>query len=215
MAHVRHRQGFRLARRPGRDRISLPQCARRGLRARTLGRAVLAHRERHDLSAALRRHDHRLRQRAAGTAHLRRRRSHRPRDAAHALWPGAPQSHGILHRVLCARPDHGRPGPLPRRGLPEARRRHDPPLPCQPDDPRDRRLWTRVFLRHLRAHLHRRRQRHGAARRIAAAGHGIRAVSPHRHLRRRLPDHRGGARRRAAISRTARASVSWSATPHR
>jgi succinate dehydrogenase / fumarate reductase flavoprotein subunit len=29
----------------------------------------------------------------------------------------------------------------------------------------------------------------------AAAGHGIRAVPPHRHLRRRLPDHRGRARR--------------------
>ena len=31
LAHVRHRQGLRLARRPGRDRISLPPRACRGL----------------------------------------------------------------------------------------------------------------------------------------------------------------------------------------
>ena len=33
----------------------------------------------------------------------------------------------------------------------------------------DRRLWPRLSVLHLRAHLHRRRQRHGAARRPAAA----------------------------------------------
>ncbi len=70
-----------------------------------------------------------------------------------------------------------------------------PPLPRPHDDPGDRRLWPRLFLRHLGAYLHRRRQRHGAARRPAAAGHGIRAVPPDRHLRRGLPDHRGRARR--------------------
>src|ERR1044071_7633600 len=48
----------------------------------------------------------------------------------------------------------------------------------------------------LRAHLHGRRQCHGAARRPAAAGHGVRAVPPDRHLRRRLPHHRRVARRR-------------------
>ena len=62
-------------------------------------------------------------------------------------------------------------------------------------DPRDRRLRPYVFLLHVRAHLHRRRRRHGAACRSAAAGHGVRAVSPDRHLWRRLPDHRGRARR--------------------
>ena len=41
------------------------------------------------------------------------------------------------------------------------------------------------FIGHQRPHLHRRRQRHGAARRPAAAGHGVRPVPPHRHLRRR------------------------------
>jgi hypothetical protein len=49
--------------------------------------------------------------------------------------------------------------------------------------------------RHLGAHLHRRRRRHGAARRPAAAGHGVRAVPPDRHLRLGLPHHRGRARR--------------------
>ena len=56
--------------------------------------------------------------------------------------------------------------------------------------------YGRVYAsRHLGPHLHRRRQRHGAARRAAAAGPGVRAVPPHRHRRRRLPDHRGRARR--------------------
>ena len=44
---------------------------------------------RQDLPAPLRRHDHRFRQGPAGAAHLRRRRPHRPRHAAHAVWPGA------------------------------------------------------------------------------------------------------------------------------
>ena len=86
--------------------------------------------------------------------------------------------------------------PLPRRGRDLARRRLDPPLPRPDDHPRHRRLRARLFLLHLGAYLHRRRQRHGAARRPAAAGHGVRAVPPDRHLRRRLPDHRRRARRR-------------------
>ena len=61
---------------------------------------------------------------------------------------------------------------------------------------RDRRLWPRLFLRDLGPYLHRRRQRHGGARRPAAAGHGVRAVPPHRHLWRGLPHHRRRARRR-------------------
>ena len=57
LAHVRHRQGVGLARRPGRDRIHGAQRARSRLRARALGRAVLAHRGRQDLPAPVRRHD--------------------------------------------------------------------------------------------------------------------------------------------------------------
>ena len=41
------------------------------------------------LPAPVRRHDHRVRRGPAGAAHLRRRRPHRPRHAAHALRPVA------------------------------------------------------------------------------------------------------------------------------
>ena len=44
-------------------------------------------------------------------------------------------------------------------------------------------------------------------------GHGVRAVPPDRHLRRRLPDHRGRARRGRLPDQFAKASASWSATP--
>ena len=93
----------------------VPQRAGRRLRARAFRRAVLAHaRRRQDLSAPVRRHDHALRQ-GHRAAHLRRRRPHRPRHAAHAVRPGAAARRRILHRIFRARPDHGRRGPLPRR----------------------------------------------------------------------------------------------------
>jgi succinate dehydrogenase / fumarate reductase flavoprotein subunit len=57
------------------------------------------------------------------------------------------------------------------------------------------RLWSRLFLLHVGAYLHRRRQRHGAARRAPAAGHGVRTVPSHRRLRRRRAHHRRCARR--------------------
>ena len=71
LAHVRHRQGVGLARRPGRDRIPVPQRARRRLRTRALGRALLAHRGGQDLPAALRRHDDRTTARAPPSAPAR------------------------------------------------------------------------------------------------------------------------------------------------
>ncbi len=115
LAHVRHRQGLGLARRPGRHRIYVPQRAGSGLRARALGPAVLAPRgRRQDLSAPVRRHDHALRQ-GHRAAHLRRRRPHRPRHAAHDVRPGAAASDRVLHRVFRHRPDDGRGRPLPRR----------------------------------------------------------------------------------------------------
>ena len=86
-------------------------------------------------------------------------------------------------------------GTLHRRRRLEPRRRHHPPLRRQDGGAGDRRLRPRLFLGDLGAHLHRRRRRHGRARRPAAAGHGVRAVPPDRHLWRRLPDHRGRARR--------------------
>ena len=74
-------------------------------------------------------------------------------------------------------------------------RRLDPPLPRAGGGARHRRLRPLLFLGDQRAHLHRRRQCHGAPRRPAAAGHGVRPVPPDRHLRRRRADHRGRARR--------------------
>ena len=85
----------------------VPQRAGRRLRARALGRALLAHRGRQDLPAPLRRHDHQLRQ-GHRAAHLRRRRPHRPRHPAHPLRPGAEAQCRVLHRVFRPRPDHGR-----------------------------------------------------------------------------------------------------------
>ena len=147
----------------------------------------------------------------AGAAHLRRRRPHRPCDAAHAL-PAEPEvRRRLLHRIFRARPDHGgRRVPRRRRAVP--RRRLDPPLPRAGGGARDRRLRPRLFLRDLGAHLHRRRQCDGASRRPAAAGHGVRPVPPDRHLRRRRADHRRRARRGRLPHQLAKASASWSAT---
>ena len=195
LAYVRHRQGRRLARRPGRDRIPVPQRAVRGLRAGPLGRAVLPHRRGQDLPAPVRRHDDRIWQ-GHRAAHLRRRRPHRPRHPAHALRPGAEGEVPVLHRIFRDRPHPRRRGRGARRRLPQAGRRNDSPVPRPDHRARHRRLRPRLFLGHFRPHLHRRRQRDGAARRPAAAGHGVRAVPSDRHLWRGLPHHRGRARRR-------------------
>ena len=174
----------------------MPQRTGSRVRAGTLGRAFLAHRGRQDLPACLRRHDSQLR-RGPGAAHLRRRRPDRSRHPAHAVRPvRARERDRVLHRVFRARPDHGRRRRLPRHHRLEAGRWHAAPFPRPDRDPGDRRLWPRLFLRHIGPHLHGRRQCHGAPRRPAAAGHGIRAIPPDRHLRRRLPDHRGCPRRR-------------------
>ena len=195
LAYVRHRQGRRLARRPGRHRISVPQRAGRGLRTGPLGRAVLPHRRRQDLPAPIRRHDDRLWQ-GHRAAHLRRRRPHRPRHPAHAVRSGAEGEVRVLHRIFRHRPHPGRRGRGARRRLPQAGRRNDPSVPRSDDCAGHRRLWPRLFLGHFGSHLHRRRQRDGAARGPAAAGHGVRAVPSDRHLWRGLPHHRGRARRR-------------------
>jgi hypothetical protein len=61
-----------------------------------------------DLPAPLRRHDHELRRRPAGAAHLRGGRPHRPRHPAHAVSAVAEARRRVLHRVFRPRPDHGR-----------------------------------------------------------------------------------------------------------
>ena len=74
-----------------------------------------------------------------------------------------------------------------------------------------------------RAYLHRRRRRHGGARGPAAAGHGVRAVPPDRHLWLGLPDHRRRAGRgrlpdqlrRRAVHGTLCADLQGSGQPRR
>ena len=113
LPHVRHREGVRLARRPGRHRVSRPQCPGRRLRARALGRAVLAHRGRPHLPAPVRRDDDGFRQ-GDRPAHLRRRRPNRPRDPPHALRRRSQARRRVLRRIFRHRPHHGRGGRMPR-----------------------------------------------------------------------------------------------------
>ena len=94
-----------------------------GHRARAFRRAVLPHRGRPDLSAAVRRAHDGIRRGRSGAARLRRRRPHRSRDHPHALSAMRAQQCRVLCRVFCARPDHGRGGRLPRRHGVEPRRR--------------------------------------------------------------------------------------------
>ncbi len=166
VAHVRHRQGVGLAGRHRRDGIPRARGAQGGLRAGALRRAVLAHRRGQDLPAPLRRPHHRIRRRPAGAAHLCRRRPDRPRDPAHALWPVAEEQRRVLHRIFRHRPDHVRRWRLSGRRLLEAGRRHDACLQRQDGGAGDRRLWPRLFQRDLGPYLHRRRRRHGGARRV-------------------------------------------------
>ena len=102
----------------------VPRGAGRGLRARACRRAVQPHHRGQDLPARLRRHDAEHGRGAAGPAHLRRRRPHRPRHAPRAL-PAEPQiRRRLLHRIFRARPDHGgRRLPRRDRPVPGGRRR--------------------------------------------------------------------------------------------
>mmetsp|Transcript_7943 Transcript_7943/g.28292 ORF Transcript_7943/g.28292 Transcript_7943/m.28292 type:complete len:358 (+) Transcript_7943:18-1091(+) len=195
VAHVRHRQGLRLARRPGRHPLHVPRGAARRRRARVVRAPVLAHGGRQDLPARLRRPVARLRQGRTGVPVRSRGRPHGPRHAAHAVRPLARLRHALLHRVLRAGPHHGRRGRVPRRAGDGHGGRHAAPHQGQEHGARDGRLRPRLLLRHLGAHLHGRRQRHGAARRPVPRGPGVRAVPPDGHLRRWLPHDRGLPRR--------------------
>ena len=193
---LRHHQGVGLAGRPGRDRIHVPRSDSGDRGAGTLRRAVQPHRGRQDLPAPVRRHDHQVRRRPTSAAHLRRRRPHRPRHAAYAV-PAVVEARRALHdRILRPGSDLRRGRRVPRRAGAGYGRRLAASIPRARRGAGHRRLRSRVFQRYFRAHLHRRRRRFGAARWFAAAGHGIRPVPPHRHLRRGLPDHRRRTRRR-------------------
>ena len=182
LAHVRHDQGLRLARRPGRDRVHVPRGGAGRLRARALRHAVRPQRRRHDLPAAVRRPHGELR-REAGAACLRRRRPHRARAAAHALPAQRPRAHAVLRRVDGARPHPRRRGRGRRRGRAGDgdRRGHDPA--GEGDDARDRRRGPHLRRVDQRVHQHRRRARHGRARRASrcrtwSSGSSTRPASP-------------------------------------
>ena len=109
-------------------------------------------------------------------------------DAPAVPWvmtdaPAVPRS-----GVLCAGLDYGRVGRVPGSYGAVYGGRHAAPLPGGPHRARHRRLRPRILLRHLSAHLHWRRQRHGRARRPPPAGGGtFSCISSlvHRHV---LPD---------------------------
>ncbi len=155
-ARVRHRQGLRLPRRPGRDRDPLPGGARRRLPARALGGGLLTDTGRAHRSAALR-----CRRRAADGI---RRRHHRPRPHPRPLRAGDEARHpdvrGVLRvearrrrRALSGRHRLGSPG---RRA--QVDRRED-------RDPRDGRRRAPVRRDDERVRMHRRRDGDGASRR--------------------------------------------------
>ena len=195
LAHVRHRQGLGLARRPGRDRIS--GAARR--RPRSTSSNMPACR-----SAA----PTRARSTSAPFGGMMQNMGEGPpaqRTCAAADRTGHAMLHALYQQSLKYDADFFieyfaldlimEDGDC--RGVIALCMEDgsDPPLPRPRGGARDRRLWPRLFLGDLGAYLHRRRQCDGAARRPAAAGHGVRPVPPDRHLRRRRADHRGRARR--------------------
>ena len=194
MAHVRHDQRVRLARRPGRDRIHVPHGAPGRLRARALRHALRPQCGRHDLPASVRRPHGEFR-RKTGPARVRRRRPDRARAFAHALPAKCPGPHAVLRRV-----DGARPRARCRRRRPRRRRAGDGDRrrggsAGEGDDARDRRGRAHLRRQHQCVHQHGRRPRHGRARRDSARGHGILAVPPDRRGRRRGADHRRRARR--------------------
>ncbi len=138
----------------------------------------------------------RLRRRPARAAHLRRRRPHRPRHAAHAVRPVAAHEAEFFIEYFALdliMDDEGACRGVMAMCIEDGTihrfRAHHTILATGG-------YGRAYFSCTSRPYLHRRRQRHGAARRPAPAGYGIRPVPSHRHLRRRRADHRRRARRR-------------------
>ena len=142
-ARVRHGQRLRLPGRPGRDRGPLRRGARRRLRARALGRGLLAHRGRADRAAPVRR-----RRRAA---HRLRGRHHRPRARPRPLRAGDEALDPGLRGVVRVEGDRGG-RPLPGRDRlghherrpqgASARRRSSSPPAARAGSTRERRTRT-------------------------------------------------------------------------
>ena len=106
LAHVRHRQRVGLHRRPGCDRVHVQRRAAGGVRTRTHGLAVFAHRVGPHLPATVRRPIEEFRQRRTSRAHVRRGGPHRPRAVAHPLSGEPAREDDVLERVVCGRPRH-------------------------------------------------------------------------------------------------------------
>jgi hypothetical protein len=215
VAHLRHRQGRRLPRRPGRRRDHVQGGHRRRPRPGEDGAALQPHARGPHRPAPLRR-SHPQPRRGRRAPRLLRRRPHRPHDPADAL-PELRQARGrVLQRVLRPRPllDGRSTGSAPgRRGL-RAGHRRPPRLPGQVGRVRHRRLRQGVQDHLQRPHPHRRRHGHRLARGLpledmefyqfhptGLAGLGILLTE--------------AARGEGGILRNARASASWSATPPR
>ena len=104
----------------------------------------------------------------------------------------------VLHRVLRARPDHGRGGRLPRRAGPGHGRGHAAPVPC-PGVVLATGGYGGLLLRDLGAYLHRRRRRHGAARGLGLQDMEFVQFHPTGIYGAGCPDHRGACAAKAAI----------------
>src|ERR1019366_3158037 len=101
----------------------------------------------------------------------------------------------IFHRVFRARPHHGGWRVPGRRGV-VAYGWNAASVPSADRHLGDGRLWQDLLFLHVGTHLHRRRRRVSPARRLAAAGHGVHAVSSDWYLRGGLPHHGRCTRRR-------------------
>ncbi len=129
------------------------------------------------LPAPVRRPEHELRWRA-GRAHLRCGRPHRARHPAGPVPAEYPCTHAFLRRILRHRPARTtHEGIHPRRPGAGYRDRRKAGDRGQDHAAGHRRCRADLPHQHQCPDQHRRRHGHGAARRRAAAGHGILPVS--------------------------------------
>ena len=212
LAHVRHRQGLGLPRRPGRDRVHVPHgAARWSTSSSTSACRSTATPTARSTSA-----------RSAAT----RATSARSRCSARARRPTAPATRCCTRSTsaTCARARSSSSSGWrsTSSATPTATCSASIALEMETGEVmilageghavRHRRRGAHLRRQHQRVHQHRRRPRHGGARRHSARGHGVLAVPPDRRRRRRRADHRGRARRGRLSCSTRTASASWSAT---
>ena len=197
VAHLRHRQGRRLPRRPGRRRDHVPRrpSTRSSTSRRWACRSTARPRARSTSAASA--------ATPATTARPPVRRSCYAADRTGHMILQTLYQNCVKHDVeffnefyvldlLHDRRSTERSG---RRRRLRAGHRRDPRLPGQGGHLRDRRLRQGLQDDVERAHPHRRRHGHRLAQGPAAGGHGVLPVPPDRPGRPRHPAVRGGARR--------------------